>query len=252
MKTKLAFLCVPALMGVMLTSSASAGNISANAMGNGSLGNRGSSLNGSSFCPGSAYCNGEINGTVDAWTINFGFTVSDSFILGAAGTVTGAAFGFWDASRAMSGSGRLGHPVGRTRYDCWRHGVVLRDGCRDARRISASINSGMMLRVDAFSLSPALGAGTYYLELQNAVVPSGDPVYWDENDGASTAWENSIGYLTTANTSSCTSPGSTGYCSEAFAVYTSTQATVPEPGTLVLGGSGLLLLAGALRRKLNR
>src|SRR5271166_1383401 len=27
------------------------------------------------------------------------------------------------------------------------------------------------------------GAGPYWLNLQNAAVPSGDPVYWDENSG---------------------------------------------------------------------
>src|SRR5579863_7474106 len=39
--------------------------------------------------------NGPINGTTDAWTINFGFIVSDSFSLGSASTVTGLAFGAW-------------------------------------------------------------------------------------------------------------------------------------------------------------
>lgn len=238
-------------MGVMLTSSASAGNISANAMGNGSLGNRGSSLNGSSFCPGSAYCNGEINGTVDAWTINFGFTVSDSFILGAAGTVNQVAFGSWlfpgDVLTSVGWELLSGGP------DTTAGGTVLFSGTAAVTQTNQGSNQyGYDIATETFSLSAALAAGTYYLQLANATVANGDPVYWDENDGASTAWENSIGYLTTANTSSCTSPGSTGYCSEAFAVYTSTQATVPEPGTLVLGGSGLLLLAGALRRKLNR
>jgi hypothetical protein len=40
------------------------------------------------------YDNGPINGTNDAWTINFGFAVSDSFtVSGGNSTVTGLTFG---------------------------------------------------------------------------------------------------------------------------------------------------------------
>ena len=42
---------------------------------------------------------------------------------------------------------------------------------------------------------PTLNAGTYWLNLQNAVVSNGDPVYWDENCGPSSASENSIGTI---------------------------------------------------------
>src|ERR1700684_2009673 len=41
------------------------------------------------------YDNGPINGTTDAWTINSGFAVSDSFTLGAAANVTGLNFAGW-------------------------------------------------------------------------------------------------------------------------------------------------------------
>ena len=39
------------------------------------------------------YDNGPVNGQVDAWTINFGFSVSDSLQL--SGQVTGLAFYAW-------------------------------------------------------------------------------------------------------------------------------------------------------------
>ena len=49
--------------------------------------------------PGAAqnylYDNGPINGTVDAWTINFGYSVTDSFIMASAQTITGFQFGVW-------------------------------------------------------------------------------------------------------------------------------------------------------------
>ena len=41
------------------------------------------------------YDNGPINGNTDAWTINFGFVVSDSFTLGSAATVNSLSFGTW-------------------------------------------------------------------------------------------------------------------------------------------------------------
>ena len=42
------------------------------------------------------YDNGPINGNTDAWTINFGFIVSDSFNVTYNGTViTGMSFGAW-------------------------------------------------------------------------------------------------------------------------------------------------------------
>jgi hypothetical protein len=44
------------------------------------------------------YSNGPINGNTDAWTINFGFIVSDSFTVccrDGSDTITGASFGLW-------------------------------------------------------------------------------------------------------------------------------------------------------------
>ncbi|MGA7461149.1 MAG: PEP-CTERM sorting domain-containing protein, partial [Candidatus Korobacteraceae bacterium] len=91
---------------------------------------------------------------------------------------------------------------------------------------------------------PTLNAGSYWLNLQNASVPSGDPVYWDENSGPSTASENSIGSIPseafTVLGSSTTTSSSTS----------STTTSVPEPSSIMLFGSGILGLAGVLRRKL--
>ena len=44
---------------------------------------------------GADYNNGPINGTVDAWTINFGYIVSDTFVPDA-NTVTGFMAGLWE------------------------------------------------------------------------------------------------------------------------------------------------------------
>jgi PEP-CTERM motif len=91
-------------------------------------------------------------------------------------------------------------------------------------------------------MSPVnLSAGTYWLNLDNATVNDGDPIYWDENSGPSSASENSVGTIP----------------SEAFTLFaasststTSTTSTTPEPSSVMLWGSGILGLAGVLRRKL--
>src|SRR5271166_2737774 len=92
-------------MGVMLTSPASAGNISPYATYN-SGNQQQTGLLSSAICAGSAYCNGEVNGTIDAFT--FGpagtYSVSNSFTLASAGTVTGAAYGVWNFAGDSGGS----------------------------------------------------------------------------------------------------------------------------------------------------
>jgi len=84
---------------------------------------------------------------------------------------------------------------------------------------------------------------TYWLNLQNAAVPSGDPVYWDENSGKgcggsgcpSQASESSVGTIASEDFTITGSGGS---------------GTTPEPSSIMLFGSGILGLAGLLRRKL--
>jgi hypothetical protein len=82
-----------------------------------------------------------------------------------------------------------------------------------------------------------MNAGTYWLNLGSAVVPSGDPVYWDQNSGPSIASENTLGTLTSE---SFTILGASG----------SPTGTTPEPSTLILFGSGIFGATVWLRRKL--
>ena len=64
---------------------------------------------------------------------------------------------------------------------------------------------------------PTLNNGTYWVNLQNASVPNGDPVYWDENSGPSQASQNDVGTIpsesftilgsaTTTTSVDCTTP----------------------------------------------
>ncbi len=177
------------------------------------------------------YDNGPINGNVDAWTINFGFAVSDSFtVSGGNSTVTGLAFGgrllpvdvltsvdLSITSSEFGGTSYFDQVVSITQSDCIsnQYGYNI---CHE----NASFNG------------PTLSNGGYWLTLENATTNTGDPVYWDENSGVgcqsygcpSSASENSIGTIP----------------SESFTLYGRSSGTgsTPEPGSILLFGSGLL------------
>jgi len=189
------------------------------------------------------YEDGPINGTTDAWTINFGFVVSDTFTI-STGTsnLTGMSFGAWLFPGDILESVQVfvtSEEFGGTNYF---NQIVnfTASGCS-----ANQYGFNVCTETGAFTNGPTLANGTYWLNLGNAVVNDGDPVYWDENSG--------IG---------CHSPGcpsqpsqnDTGTIApESFSILgtpTSGQGSVPEPGSLVLFASGTLGVAGLLRRRL--
>ena len=133
-----------------------------------------------------AYDNGPINGNVDGWTINFGFTVSDSYV--AAGTsVNGFEFGAhefpedtlsslgWILSTGpCSGSG-CGTIVGSGTAT----GSNLTDQFLFVNEFGFDVD---LITVSNLNVTQINGQG-YWLTLENAATPSGDPAYWDENSG---------------------------------------------------------------------
>jgi len=183
------------------------------------------------------YNNGPINGNTDAWTINSGFEVSDTFTT-AGGAVTGLQFGVW----AFPGDTVTSVEVSITSQEFG--GTTFFDGTVNLSQSGCVSNSfGFDVCTETGSFNTTLSAGTYWLNLQNANVPSGDPVYWDENSGPSSASQSSVG---TIPSEAFTILGSTGVTS----TTTTGTGTTPEPSSIMLFGSGILGLAGVLRRKL--
>ena len=182
------------------------------------------------------YDNGAINGTTDAWTLNFGFIVSDTFTVGFGGaTVTGLNFGAW----VFPGDVLLNAEVSITSSEFG--GTTYFDGVVSFTQSGCSGNQyGYNVCTESGSFSgPSLAAGSYWMNLQNAVVNDGDPIYWDENSGPATASENSVGTVP----------------SEAFTLLGNTTGGTsfygyPEPNVILLYASGLLGVVGVLRRKL--
>ncbi len=190
---------------------------------------------------GDIYDNGPVNGEVDGWTINFGYVVSDSFtVSGGSSTVDGMSF--WShvfpgdvltsveislTSQPLGGTTYFDQFVNMTQSNCFVDQFGF-DVCRETGNFAG----------------PTLSNGTYWVNLQNAMVPDGDPVYWDENSGVgcgspgcpSTAYESTIGTIP----------------SEAFTIMGNVNSSTPEPNTALLLGSGLLGIAGMVRRTRRR
>ena len=184
--------------------------------------------------------NGPINGTTDAWTINFGYIVSDSYISDGS-NVTGFAFGVWefpgDTLSSVDWSITSQENGGTVFGSGTASGANLADKLISTNQYGYDID---LITVKGLNVAEVKGA-TYWLNLQNASVPSGDPVYWDENSGVgcggtgcpAKASESALGTIP----------------SEAFTISSGT-GTVPEASSIMLFGSGILGLAGILRRKL--
>jgi len=186
------------------------------------------------------YSNGPINGNTDAWTIAFGFIVSDTFnVTNNNTTITGGSFGIWLFPGDTFPSAELSitsQENGGTSY--FDQTVNFTQG-------SCTINqSGFNVCQENTTFSgPTLNAGTYWINLQNCSGPQCPTAYWDENSGPSSASENSVGSIPSESfTVLGTSTSATS--------TTSTTGTVPEPSSIMLFGSGILGLVGILRRRL--
>jgi len=196
-----------------------------------------------------SYDNGPINGTTDAWTINFGFLVSDSFVAQGS-NVTGLSFGVWEFSGDVMTS------VDWSINSEENSGMLYGSGTASGKNLTDTFISSNqygydidLITVTGLNVNGLTTDKRYWLTLQNALVPSGNLVFWDENSGID------------CESSGCPSLASEGALgtlpSEAFTIgggcgagNNSPCGTTPEPSSIMLFGSGILGLVGVLRRKL--
>jgi hypothetical protein len=186
------------------------------------------------------YSNGPINGNTDAWTINFGYIVSDTFnVADNNTTITGASFGIWLFPGDTMNSADLSitsQENGGTSY--FDQTVNFTTGACIGNQYGYNV-----CQENTTFAGPTLNSGTYWLNVQNAG-GTDDSIYWDENSGPSSASENTVGTIPSEAFTVLGSQSSTTSTS------TTTTGTTPEPSSIMLFGSGALGLVGMLRRKL--
>ena len=189
-------------------------------------------------CPGAC---------IDAWTLNMGFAVSDSFFATENSRVTGFDIWTWEfpGDRVL----RLSWEISSSQLG---GGTIYGQGTALVQDKFIAVNEyGFDIdKVTLTGLSVNLPAGTSWLTLDNAVTLDHNPVYWDENSGAfcqspgcpSQAWDSQVGTI----------PSET-FDIRGFRTGGNEDGlnTSPEPSSLLLFASGVLAIGTTLRRGLR-
>ena len=149
------------------------------------------------------YDNGPTNGNTDSWTINFGYIVSDTFTITdqPTGEITGMSFSAWlfpDDFLTSVEVSLTSQPNGGISYFDQTVNFMQQGSCTPNW-----FGFNICNETSSYFNGPTLNPGTYWVNLQNASVLSGGPIYWDENSGEgcdsqgcpSQAEENSVGSI---------------------------------------------------------
>jgi hypothetical protein len=188
---------------------------------------------------GTLYSNGPFNGDYDAWTINSGYSVSDSFLVANNSSIQGLQFVYWifpDGEKLTTVDMQIG-------TSSFGGNPQTLTGVTNTFLGTNSFGLSLYQADFTFSGIPFSGAG--FVTLSNACTTSDcstEPVYWDENMGEG-----------------CTSPGCPSIAyenvngqipSETFTLTGSSGGgTTPEPSSVLLLASGILGVAGVVRRR---
>src|SRR5262245_41029229 len=109
------------------------------------------------------YDNGPADGTINGWTINFGYAVANSFTLADPSLLTGAKFTLWNLPGDVTAT------VDWSIVDTPTGGATLGFGTASVTQNLQFTNAyGYDVNQDTIALpNIALGPGTYWFELQN-------------------------------------------------------------------------------------
>ena len=139
------------------------------------------------------YNNGQPDG-MESYTINFGYTVADSFTLTSPANVNHIDFAvFMFPGDTLNTVDWSIFSLGGSANKLWGSGTAT--VTQEANPYCQPGNFSGCIEEGFTFPAIALPAGTYWLKLGNAVVNDGDPVYWAESGGPSSAYENSIGAI---------------------------------------------------------
>ena len=139
------------------------------------------------------YDNGPFNGNTDAWQIDYGFGVSDSFTDADNQSIGDLRMVYWTAAGNQLTS--VDVAFGSTSFGgTYNTYGVSNNTLRGTNDFGYAIYQADI----AFASVPWSGAG--FVSLQNACTAggcsSGEPqIFWDENGGPSTAYENTLGSI---------------------------------------------------------
>jgi hypothetical protein len=190
---------------------------------------------------GDIYDNGPSNGTSNAYFIDV-YAVTDSFTVTSNFTMRDDILLFWVPAGAIPltvdwsvGTSSFGSDVGSGINTPIGASLVCSSGQPFNGGIcgggfgydvyNATVNTGNI------NLSPGT---TYWLTATGATDSFGGRDAWDINSGPSLAFHNLLGSVP----------------SESFTIEGTPSSTTPEPSSIMLFGSGILGLAGILRRRL--
>jgi PEP-CTERM motif len=183
------------------------------------------------------YSNGPYNGTLNGYNTGYGWEVSDSFVVPSNSNIETLSIVYWDPSSSDILT-TVDMAISASQLPTSGFQTIT------ASNTFLGINGfGYALYQADFTFPSIPWSGAGWVSLQNACTTFGcsdgsAAAFWDENDGPSSAYQNNgVGVI---GSESFTLNGTTG------------STTTPEPSSIMLLGSGILGLAGVLRRKLTR